>query len=76
MKKAITIAFAALLFAGCGKNYKGMTIEQFAKEGNVKMAPADSTALVNGIAKYTIAHPDTVGLSAKKVGDLMEDGKK
>ncbi|MEO5929471.1 MAG: hypothetical protein ABIR47_06030 [Candidatus Kapaibacterium sp.] len=76
MKKVITIAFAALLVAGCGKNYKGMTVEQFAKEGDVKMAPADSAALVNGIAKYAIAHPDTVGLSAQKVGDLMDAGKK
>lgn len=77
MKKVVTFAFVALLVAGCGaKNYKSMTVAEFAKQTNVSMAPADSSALVAGIAKYAMEHPDTAGLSVKKIGDLMDEGKK
>lgn len=78
MKSVVAIAFAALLLFGCGgsKDYKSMTVGEFAQESHVAMDPADSTALVAGIAKFAIEHPDTVGLHAKKIGDLIEEGKK
>lgn len=76
MKKVLTFAFAAALFAGCGgKDYKSMTVAEFSKLNEVHMSSADSTAFVAGVAKYAMEHPDTVGLSAKKVGELIEEGK-